>query len=182
MEVDQASGGFLQQSLLSPPPSSVASTSTNGLLPHPRGHPLKPGGPKESALIRYVDQSILHIQRRFAKREVTDVDSVEANRPDVSKDLKEERVEGYKSFGDAAKDLNSLIDVVWISGTRKILYLCFFFSRLLTSPLSVHTDSLPSAGRTPCQRVPRRVATITESCISTFDEVGSCICFVAARP
>ena len=59
------SGGFIPYS---PPPSSLASSNASQALPYPRSTPLKAGGTKESSFIRHVDQQILHIQRRFAKR------------------------------------------------------------------------------------------------------------------
>jgi hypothetical protein len=78
-----------------------------GILPQPRAHPLKPGSTKESTFIRYLDDGILKIQRRFAKRG-SDSDGgnqgVEAT--------------GYKSFSEPAKDIETLIDLIWLSGTR----------------------------------------------------------------
>lgn len=114
------SGGFLQGSLLSPPASSHASTPAEAILPHPRGTPLKPGGSKESGLIRYADDSILQIQRRFAKRDVAKDQVVEEPRPGlVDQALKDEMVQGYQNFAEAAKDIESLFNVIWISGTRE---------------------------------------------------------------
>jgi len=98
-------GGFLQAGVLSPPPSSMTSSLAPAALPHPRHHPLKPGGPKESAFIRYVDQRILQVQRRFAKR--------------GSADPSAHDVKGYKSFSEAGKDMEEILDIVWVSGTRR---------------------------------------------------------------
>jgi len=89
--------------LITPPPSSAASSTVANSLPSPRQHPLKSGGPKESAFIRYVDQGILLAKRRWAKRKFDDGSAGE--------------VKGYHSFKEAGKDLDSLIDVVWVSGT-----------------------------------------------------------------
>lgn len=106
------SGGFI----LSPPPSSVTSAISNAKseLPHPRSTPLKPGGSKESAFIRYVDERILKIQRRFAKRETPSI-----NGDDAEKDAAAiwDSVQGYKSMREACKDLEDLVGVVWVSGT-----------------------------------------------------------------
>lgn len=106
------SGGFL----LSPAPSSVTSalTNTHSELPHPRSTPLKPGGSKESAFIRYVDDRLLQIQRRFAKRETPSV-----NGDDAEKDTAAiwDSVKGYKSMREACKDVEELVGVVWVSGT-----------------------------------------------------------------
>ncbi|KAM0720090.1 hypothetical protein Q7P37_004226 [Cladosporium fusiforme] len=106
------SGGFL----LSPPASSVTSalTNTHSELPHPRSTPLKSGGSKESAFIRYVDDRLLQIQRRFAKRETPSI-----NGDDAEKDAAAiwDSVKGYKSMREACKDVEELLGVVWVSGT-----------------------------------------------------------------
>ena len=66
MDENQQPGGFLS------PPTSSASSALYSHLPHPRTSPLRSGGSKESTLIRYVDQQILNVQRRFAKRTTPD--------------------------------------------------------------------------------------------------------------
>jgi hypothetical protein len=102
------------QARLSPPASSHASTSAfTATLPHPRDHPLKAGGNKEATLIRVVDQSLLKIQRRYAKRE-EEVREKEAD-PDAM---------GYRSFSEAASDIEKLVDLIWVSGTRKYTAPC----------------------------------------------------------
>jgi hypothetical protein len=68
---------------------------------------LRPGGPKESELIRYLDHSINAIQKR--------VDNRTTNRR-VQPAPGEE--EGYGAFADVARDLDALVDVVWVSGSR----------------------------------------------------------------
>lgn len=111
MASHQGPGGFM----LSPPPSSVASsTNSASALPHPRNSPLRPGGPKESAFIRHVDSQILHIQRRFAKRTT---DNGEEYR-ELSDDWGD--VKGYSSMKQACKDISELVSVVWISGTPSL--------------------------------------------------------------
>lgn len=95
--------------MLSPPQSSTASVSTaHATLPHAREHPLKSGGSKESSFIRFVDQGIQKIQRRFAKRGSNEADTGE-----------EEDAKGYASFSEFAKDTEALVDLVWVSGTRE---------------------------------------------------------------
>lgn len=117
-------GGFIPYS---PPPSSVASSNTTFGLPHPRKSPLKAGGNKESSFIRYVDQQILHIQRRFAKRDASHGDQGVKEVDDEGRIMQEAStkkldewydVPGYSSFGAAAKDVEQLVDVIWVSGTR----------------------------------------------------------------
>lgn len=112
-----SSGGFI----LSPPPSSVTSASTNATsrLPHPRGAPLRAGGSKESAFIRYVDQQILHIQRRFAKR-TSPATAGNAPSDDNTKADAWGDVKGYSSMRQACKDIEELVGVVWVSGTPSL--------------------------------------------------------------
>jgi hypothetical protein len=111
----EAPGGFLQPSLPSPAPSSVlsASTVTPSSLPRQRVHPLRAGSPKEAALIGHIDNHILSINRRHAKK--------------FSSALGEEGDEerGYENFKEVAKDVESIADVIWVSGTR------MFFSSLV---------------------------------------------------
>jgi len=124
------SGGFIPYS---PPPSSLASSNASQALPHPRSTPLKPGGTKESSFIRHVDQQILHIQRRFAKRtaptdgyvQETDEEGrmiEEIDDPTTKSRLARSEewhdVRGYDSFAEATRDIEELVGVIWISGTR----------------------------------------------------------------
>jgi hypothetical protein len=93
-----------------PPASSIASTYEPNPLPRHRKHPLNPGGPKESELIRYLDQSVGRVQLRVQNR---------ANirkSPVIGDDGK-----GYRTFAEAAKELEGLADVIWVSGSRKSL-------------------------------------------------------------
>ncbi|KAK3117061.1 hypothetical protein LTR53_001940 [Teratosphaeriaceae sp. CCFEE 6253] len=110
-------GGFIP---LSPPTSSVTGTSTSAAahLPHPRSAPLRPGGPKESAFIRHVDNQIFHIQRRFAKR--TTPDTPQLATTDREKADSWGDVPGYHSMRGACKDVSELVDVVWVSGTPSL--------------------------------------------------------------
>lgn len=79
-------------------------------LPHPRFTPLKPGSSKESSFIDYVDRKLLGISRRYEKRYNADFE-------DEATSGIEGR--GYESFAELAKDLEGVIDVVWVSGTRE---------------------------------------------------------------
>lgn len=115
MDFPQA-GGFL-----SPPPSSVASASTvtaSSALPHPRASPLRPGSSKESTFIRFVDERLLRIQRRFAKRTTPTAagDEIEKDAALIWDDVK-----GYQSMREACKDVEELIGVVWVSGTPSLI-------------------------------------------------------------
>ena len=102
-------GGFLPH-LPSPPQSSIGSPSIYHLaLPATRSHPLKRGSTKESAFIDHVDAKLLEISRRYEKR------FNPANQRVTETDAK---TRGYETFGEAAKDLESITDVVWVTGTR----------------------------------------------------------------
>jgi hypothetical protein len=115
-------GGYIPHSILSPPQSSLASTSTAHIaLPQPRSQPLKAGGAKESAFIRFVDQGVLQIQRKYAKRGSHKLDKLEDEG---------EEAKGYESFGEAARDIDRLIDLIWVSGTR-MLYSCWSLTMAL---------------------------------------------------
>jgi hypothetical protein len=84
-------------------------------------HPLKPGGVKESSLINYVDGKILRINRRHAKKLSSVIDDQnDAGSGDQDKD--EEQAKGYESFKEVVKDIEEVIDVVWVSGTRESFY------------------------------------------------------------
>jgi hypothetical protein len=113
LDHDESQGGFL----LSPPASSVASSlrSDRQTLPLPRDAPLRPGGSKESTFIRFVDQKMLHIQRRFAKRTTP----ASALLPGMDREKADSwgDVKGYSSMKEAFTELEELVNVVWISGT-----------------------------------------------------------------
>ncbi|KAG8630401.1 hypothetical protein KVT40_002020 [Elsinoe batatas] len=123
------SGGFLPHS---PPPSSVASFRQSNALPLPRSSPLKPGGSKESSFIRFVDQQILYIQRRFAKRDTrldagareTDEQgrSIDSGIASIKLDKLEQwqDVPGYTTFGEASRNVEELLGIIWISGTPSL--------------------------------------------------------------
>lgn len=119
-------GGFLNPTLSSPAPSTATnaishSTTTPSHLPRQRMHPLKSGGVKESSLINYVDGKILRINRRHAKKFSSVIeDQKDADGGDEDKD--EEETKGYESFKEVAKDIEEVIDVVWVSGTRESFY------------------------------------------------------------
>lgn len=103
-------GGFLQPTLPSPPASSINFPPAGDIiLPQPRSTPLKPGSAKESSFIDYVDRKLLGISRRYEKR--------------FNADFEDEATSGiqgrgYESYGELARDLEGVIDVVWVSGTR----------------------------------------------------------------
>lgn len=103
-------GGFLLPTLPSPPASSTTTASVSASsLPQPRARPLKPGSSKESSFIDYVDRKLLQISRRYEKRFNADMEDSAAPKDEGS---------GYENFGEVARDLERVVDVVWVSGTR----------------------------------------------------------------
>ena len=116
-------GGFLQPTLPSPPPSSARSSSTAAsILPDPRSTPLKTGSAKESSFIDHVDRKLLGISRRYEKRYNADFED------ETSEDLEGR---GYESFGELAKDMEGVIDIVWVSGTRTSSHLVIIVASLI---------------------------------------------------
>lgn len=97
-------GGFMAHSLPSPAPSSTSGLSP-AHLPHPRGHALRPGSAKEDKVRHFVSERMMHISRRFIKKS--------GAAPPGGEEL-----EGYKSIGELCTDLEGLINIVWLSGTR----------------------------------------------------------------
>ncbi|KAI4124204.1 MAG: hypothetical protein LQ341_007096 [Variospora aurantia] len=121
----QESGGFLQPTLPSPPQSSVNSPrSARPLLPSPRSKPLRPGSSKEGDLIRYIEQKLLAVSRRYENRFSAALSGEE--NPDVEG-------RGYKDIGEQLRELDPVVDVITF---------------LLTIALSV-TASLQSFPFTP---------------------------------
>ncbi|KAK1149997.1 hypothetical protein N8T08_003555 [Aspergillus melleus] len=110
-EIPSTAGGFMQPSLPSPAPSS--STATPSILPKQRSHPLRPGSTKETTVINHVDRVILTINRRHAKKFSSAYED-----PTQSGSSQFER--GYESFQEVAKDIEGLVDVLWVSGTPSL--------------------------------------------------------------
>ncbi|EHY54352.1 hypothetical protein HRR83_008065 [Exophiala dermatitidis] len=97
------------------PPASAASPAASGTsyhnrtatLPTPRSHPLRPGSQKEIALINYLDDRILRISRRYAKKF-------------SDEGLQNDDTPGYTTYDEFVADADPLVDVVWVSGTPTI--------------------------------------------------------------
>jgi hypothetical protein len=93
--------------LPTPPASSATASQHPSPLPQPRRRPLQPGGTKESELIRYLDHGVNQIQKRVDNR-ITN----RKEKPPI------DHADGYRAFWEVAKDLDGLVDVVWVSGSR----------------------------------------------------------------
>ncbi|KIW94255.1 uncharacterized protein Z519_05571 [Cladophialophora bantiana CBS 173.52] len=88
-------------------PSTASIGTRTSALPTPRLHRLQPGSQKEIALINYLDDRILKITRRYAKKF-----SHEGPEKDDTP--------GYTTYDQFVVDVDPLVDVVWISGTPTI--------------------------------------------------------------
>ncbi|KAL2864898.1 general transcription factor IIH subunit TFB6 family [Aspergillus lucknowensis] len=128
-------GGFMPPSVLSPTPST--STVTPSRLPKQRSHPLRAGSMKEATVINHVDKNILSINRRHAKKfssafEQPQRPSQTENSAPQSRrsgsgvgtggetEAETEKERGYESFKEVAHDIESLVDVLWVSGTPSL--------------------------------------------------------------
>ena len=102
-------GGFVEpvQGLPSPSPSTLSNSTISSILPVARAHPLKPGSSKETIFRNYVDARMRMISRRFAKRF-----GGEEQNADVG------NAKGYADFAEVARDMEALVDTIWVSGTR----------------------------------------------------------------
>lgn len=54
---------------------------------------------------RYVEERLLHTSRRYVKK---------FGNPELGDD-----VVGYKSFSEVCRDLDTIVNVLWLSGTRE---------------------------------------------------------------
>ncbi|OAL40564.1 hypothetical protein AYO20_00300 [Fonsecaea nubica] len=94
-------------SAASPAPSTASLGNRTSSLPTPRSHRLQPGSQKEIALINYLDDRILKITRRYAKKF-------------SHEGLERDDTPGYTTYDEFVADVDPLVDVVWISGTPTI--------------------------------------------------------------
>lgn len=100
-------GGFVNPGLPSPAPSNnSSSTITASTLPRQRTRPLPPGSAKEVEVINHIDGGVLRMNRRHAKK----FSSSYAG--------KGEPDSGYDSFKEVARDVDGIINVLWVSGSR----------------------------------------------------------------
>ncbi|KAK7228373.1 hypothetical protein V2G26_000543 [Clonostachys chloroleuca] len=127
-------GGFIRPwqgtGLASPAPSTASSQHGLSLLPHPRGKSLQPGSNKEDMVRRYVEDKLLHTSRRYVKK---------FGDPDVG-----DSVVGYKSFSEVCRDLDGVVNVLWLSGTPG-LQIPFLLK--LASDFTQYVRSFPASPR-----------------------------------
>ena len=132
------------ESAPSPNPSSVSTTNQSRRLPTPRIHRLRPGSQKEIALINYLDDKILRITRRYAKKfsnENRDGDDTP----------------GYTSYDQFVADVDPLIDVVWISGTRKSTASFSHSCNIASNPGPAVTELAPGNESTALEKCRRGI-------------------------
>lgn len=79
------------------------------MLPHPRKKALLAGSNKEDLVRRYVEEQMALVSRRYVKK--------------YSDPTPGDDIVGYKSMSEVCKDIHKIIDVLWLSGTRKPFHL-----------------------------------------------------------
>lgn len=95
---EASEGAYLPPSLPSPAPSDASSAFSYRPLPHPRPSALKPGSRPENSLIAFLDHELLQVSRKYAKK-FNDG--------------------GYTNAAEIADDLEKLVDLLWVSSTRR---------------------------------------------------------------
>ena len=149
-------GGFLYATLPSPPASTITSPSVApSILPSPRNHPLKPGSSKESNFMEYVDRKLLEISGRYERRF-----NITTHQHSEQKIL----ANGYENFGELAMDLENVIDVIWVSGTRTCLVLVTAWRTLFMESSSVFANPLS----TQCSAERDHISTIFQLLSTTY--------------
>ena len=126
---DQA-GGFFHgpppTGLLSPPHSTASLSTAGSVLPFPRSSPLRSGSAKALAFRNYVDKHINAIQRKYAMKfsgEDNEADEMGGGiavheRRTLMRPGHTAYVEaGYESFREVARDIEKVVEIVWVSGT-----------------------------------------------------------------
>jgi hypothetical protein len=160
----QESGGFLPQNLPSPAPSNFSVSPAPSNLPHPRSHPLRAGSSKEAAARRYVESKLLHISRRYTKK---------FQPPEEGED-----VHGYDNMADVCKDLGEVVDVLWLSGTRKSALTCLSLAEdsFNFGWCSKLTDSFTAEHCWSCDNLHVSLSTGASSYIWLVEEARLCLC------
>ncbi|KAL2265019.1 hypothetical protein VTJ83DRAFT_7529 [Remersonia thermophila] len=103
-------GGFLAPSLPSPAPTTSTVSTLRPDLPHPRRQPLRPGSAKEDQVRDFISDRMSHITRRFVKK--TGGASLDGDPGDD--------IEGYGSMAELCKDLDEIVNIIWLSGTPSL--------------------------------------------------------------
>ncbi|KAM5353653.1 hypothetical protein ACJ41O_000303 [Fusarium nematophilum] len=121
-------GGFLPQGgLPSPAPSTASSFAANiPGLPSPRSKALKANSSKEYMVRRYAEEQLQLATRKYVKK--------------FSKPEQGDSVVGYKRFSEVCRDLDSVINVLWRSGTPTLQ---IPFLLRLTSDFTRYVRSFP---------------------------------------
>ncbi|KFA67146.1 hypothetical protein S40285_07294 [Stachybotrys chlorohalonatus IBT 40285] len=123
-------GGFIPPTSLPSPALSSTSSRQASNLPHPRGRSLQPGSNKEELVRRYVEERLLYASRRYVKK---------FGNPDPA-----DEVVGYRTFGEVCRDLDAIINVLWLSGTPG-LQIPFLLK--LASDFTQYVRSFPPSAR-----------------------------------
>jgi Subunit 11 of the general transcription factor TFIIH len=119
----ESGGGFLPPTLPISPASTAITPALDITLPPPRSHPLRPGSAKETAFIQYVDKGILEVTRKYAKKFSEGFGGEDERGYTTGAPFTAipagPTPQGYESVEDICTDLEKLVDVIWVSGTRE---------------------------------------------------------------
>ncbi|RDA84722.1 hypothetical protein CP532_5237 [Ophiocordyceps camponoti-leonardi (nom. inval.)] len=124
------SGGFFPSNGLPSPAASAVSTRSAASLPHPRGKALRPGSSKEDMIRRFAEQRLLNVSRRYVKK-FGGADSTDS-------------VVGFANFAEVCHELDSLVNVLWLSGTP---FLQVPFLLKLASDFTQYVRAFPPSPR-----------------------------------
>jgi hypothetical protein len=106
-------GGFMP-----PTPTSLSSPATSSAgrplrsskfltaLPHPRRQSIRPSTSKEFTVREYATSKLSLIARRFVKK--------------FSGPTPDSNIVGYNTFDEVCSDFDAMINILWLSGTRKL--------------------------------------------------------------
>lgn len=76
---------------------------------------------KETTVINHLDKSILAVNRRHAKKFSSAYEGADAQ-AQAQGQQGQESEKGYESFKELVRDVEGLVDVVWVIGTRMFLF------------------------------------------------------------
>jgi hypothetical protein len=122
------------------------------LLPPPRQHPLKPGSNRENVVRTFIEDKLLEIQRRYAKRYIDtddndnndhDPDNTMDTGPSMTTPTERKAVRGYFKMEELVVDVEKDVEVIWLSGSRKLRPLPAVLDVLIVKDVFVNIDIIP---------------------------------------
>ena len=94
---------------------------------------------KETTVINHLDKSILAVNRRHAKKFSSTYEGADAETQGQGQGQQGQGLErGYEGFKELVRDVEGLVDVVWVSGTRTCLSHIHIWSILCICNIDKH--------------------------------------------